>query len=1211
MTHPAIEHGMTMTGRPSYRAATAVHVVRQKPLRVLLVEDDPGDARLVAEAFAGDADGDPITHTWVRTISEALAALESASTDDPGGLPDIVLLDLDLPDSCGIATFERLHAACPHVPVMVLTGLADSDLAVAAVHAGAQDFLVKGGTNGPLLRRLVRHAVERHEMNLALGRSLRQRNGLVELGRLALQGPSLPELLDMAVRVAAESLQVPLVKILTHEGTAAELRVSAGAGFASGVVGTALVDAGPGTQAGFTLTSGRPVVTPDLRDEVRFAPSPILIAHGAVSGVSVVIDGVDAPYGVLTAHARQPRSFTEDDLEFLEGVAYVVAETLRRERLDQDLRERIRELSTIADVSRLLQQDVSVDDVGQAVTTIIGAGRARPEALYSRMQLGAERWCTGAPDTADAPPPAAGDSANELSAPIVVGGVARGELVVGYRQDDASLSTHERRMLGAVAEILGLWLQRRASDEVADEGRRRLQLVLEQVPGVLWTTDGRGRITSYQGAGLARLGLDPSDRTWIGQPIEVLATVYGSDPAADNAFLAGVRGALAGERASFEGGTESLWWQLDVRPLRGPDDELAGTIGLALDITDLRHTHAALDESRTRMQAIFDAARDAMLLADDEGHYLDANPAAAALLGVSQDELRGLEVMDITPSGDRDAGRAAWQAFLREGEMSGEYAVTTSDGRILQVEYRAVANIVPGVHLSVMRDVTGRATAQQALRRSEERFRALVQQAWDAVAIYDGDGRVVFASPAIRAILGYEPDQLVGHPALSYVHPADRQAVTALWEDALASGSAGPVRFRVVDRRGEPRWVEEVITNLSEDPAVGGLVGNLRDISEQTHAEQRLRASEARFRRLAENAQDVVYRVTLQPRPRVDYLSPAVERMTGYRLEELLAAEHLVDVLFVPEDRPAVRAFFASPDETTLPGAARWQRRDGRLIWVEHRYTVIHDTDGVPLAVEGIVRDVTERQRSEEALRAALDREREASERLQRLDEMKNAFLTAVSHELRTPLTAVEGFAKVLQRMGDDLPPERRALVVDRLVQASDRLGQLLSELLDLDRLTRGILEPVRTPVDVATVVQRAVEHAPVPDANITLSLTPTPAEVDTARVERIVENLVVNAVRHTPTGTPVRVTVEPADGGAALVSVADHGQGVPDPLKHRIFEPFQLGETPAARVGGAGIGLTLVARFAELHGGRAWVTDTPGGGATFHVLLPSAAAVV
>jgi two-component system sensor histidine kinase KdpD len=257
--------------------------------------------------------------------------------------------------------------------------------------------------------------------------------------------------------------------------------------------------------------------------------------------------------------------------------------------------------------------------------------------------------------------------------------------------------------------------------------------------------------------------------------------------------------------------------------------------------------------------------------------------------------------------------------------------------------------------------------------------------------------------------------------------------------------------------------------------------------------------------------------------------------------------------------------------------------------------------------------DITERKQAEQALQAserkyseAFRREREAAQQLRALDDMKNTFLEAVSHDLRTPLTSILGSAITLERANMDLPKEDAADLVRRIAANARKLERLLGDLLDLDRLQRGIVSPQRRPTEVGELIRRAVEETEDHNGHdLTVDVEPFVVSLDGPKVERIVENLLTNALRHTPPEAEVWVRAVPEDGGLLLM-VEDDGAGIPPELREEIFEPFR--QAPGSATGhspGVGVGLSLVKRFAELHGGRAWVEDRPGGGASFRVFLP------
>jgi signal transduction histidine kinase len=317
-----------------------------------------------------------------------------------------------------------------------------------------------------------------------------------------------------------------------------------------------------------------------------------------------------------------------------------------------------------------------------------------------------------------------------------------------------------------------------------------------------------------------------------------------------------------------------------------------------------------------------------------------------------------------------------------------------------------------------------------------------------------------------------------------------------------------------------------------------------------------------------------------------------------------------------------VAAECARTNQTGEPFAAEYRvrRPDGQVRWVRDEAVLVRSGDGRSLCWQGILTDLTashltadrlaealeRKQQAAQQLADALDRERAAAEQLRAVDAMKTTFLQAVSHDLRTPLTTILGIALTLDRHAAGLPAGDVADLLHRLSGNARRLDGLLGDLLDLDRLARGALTPHRQVVDLGTLVCRVVEDAGVDDEHpLVVDAPPLRLAANAPKLERIVENLLVNAAKHTAAGTTIWVRLQPQPDGAVLLLVEDEGPGVPAELHERVFQPFQQGRDVADHAPGSGIGLALVAGFAGLHGGRAWVQDRPGGGASFRVLLP------
>jgi PAS domain S-box-containing protein len=367
---------------------------------------------------------------------------------------------------------------------------------------------------------------------------------------------------------------------------------------------------------------------------------------------------------------------------------------------------------------------------------------------------------------------------------------------------------------------------------------------------------------------------------------------------------------------------------------------------------------------------------------------------------------------------------------------------------------------------------------------------------------------------------------------------------------------------------------------------------------------------ELRYRQLIEALPAIVYTESVTDDDiEFVFVSPQIRTLLGIDPHEWLGEIDRWLASVHPEDRDRVRALNRVSDETgaTFTAEYRMMAADGREVWVHDESALVRDEEGRPLFWQGVMVDITERHHAEE-LERALERERAETAELRALDQLKGTFLQAVSHDLRTPLAAILGLAVTLERDDMTLSDDDARDLASRIAANARKLDCMVRDLLDVERAGRGALQPTRSTADVGRLVERTVAAADGTHARrVEVSAASASAEVDVAKVERIVENLLANSIRHTPNDVTVWVTVRD-EGDAVLIAVEDDGPGVPSELHAEIFEPFRQGPNAPAHAPGVGIGLALVARFAELHGGRAWVQEREGGGASFRVELPKLA---
>lgn len=372
---------------------------------------------------------------------------------------------------------------------------------------------------------------------------------------------------------------------------------------------------------------------------------------------------------------------------------------------------------------------------------------------------------------------------------------------------------------------------------------------------------------------------------------------------------------------------------------------------------------------------------------------------------------------------------------------------------------------------------------------------------------------------------------------------------------------------------------------------ISAAAAQLSSLMARKQAEADLRHSEARFRAVADTAYDSI--VSIDATGRVSYVNAEGARLFGYADGSLVGAPvtDLIPDRFHSAHLSGLGRYLETGERRLIGKTVlvRARRRDGSEIPVELSLATWDDEDSPHFTA--IIRDVSERQMLQDELQRALAIEQETAARLHELDGLKNTFLDTVSHDLRGPLAAIRAATSVLQRDVDmqNLTVQQRRECLSGLRASAEKMRRLLDDLLDLDRLGSGEVSLNRQPTDLAASVRRAVEEhdGAFGDRPVDLVLEPVVAEVDAAKVDRIIENLLLNACRHTPAGTPVRLAVS-RQADHALLCVDDTGPGVPESLRSQIFERFK--QAPGSSASGLGIGLSLVARLAQVHGGRAWL---------------------
>jgi PAS domain S-box-containing protein len=639
---------------------------------------------------------------------------------------------------------------------------------------------------------------------------------------------------------------------------------------------------------------------------------------------------------------------------------------------------------------------------------------------------------------------------------------------------------------------------------------------------------------------------------------------------------------------------------------------------LTVDITEARLDEEAREETDLRFRRVVERLPAVVYLesatpdAEGPGALVYVSPQLQSILGFSPEEWLAAPTSwaDQLHPDDRDRVRAINEdATERQAPFVADYRMFGRDGRIRWIHDEAILiqddDGNPRFWQGTMQDITAQREGEAHAQQSDARYRTLVEQLPAIIYIEDitGDGlQIVYINSQVKELLGIEPEEWIADPSVwsGAIHPDDVDHVMELNRHTERTGEPFSVEYRMIARDGRLVWFEDearLVYGPDGEPAAWQ--GVMVDITARKQAEAQLAETEARYRALVEQQPTITYMAALGRGTGVLYISPQTEQLLGYSPHDWYEDPGLWDRIVHPDDRE--RSVHPDPSVGQHDQRYRVFARDGREVWVHDLARLILDEDGEPMFWQGVLVDLTEQRRAE-TLEADLATERSTSEQLRVADALKSTFLQAVSHDLRSPLSAILGLARTLEREDIKLTPEESRTMAGRIAFNARRLDGIVGDLLDLERLAAGALEPMFAPVDVGALVRELVAGADlVGGRRLHLDTAPLTITADAAMVERIAENLVANAAKHTPGDARIWISVERADAGALIV-VEDDGPGVPREDREIIFEAFAQGGSSHA--GGAGVGLALVARFAELHGGRAWVQERKGGGASFRVLL-------
>jgi PAS domain S-box-containing protein len=545
--------------------------------------------------------------------------------------------------------------------------------------------------------------------------------------------------------------------------------------------------------------------------------------------------------------------------------------------------------------------------------------------------------------------------------------------------------------------------------------------------------------------------------------------------------------------------------------------------------------------------------------------------------------------------------------YANERKMYAEYYV-----------YHDIENELDGVFI-----IFNKSPEEKALM-PDTKFKALLENAPDGVAIINTQGFFKYASPQALRIFGYKADDFIGHSGQEFTHPEDLAKVFSIFNELIANPSKViSHEYRFKNKYGTYTWIETTFKNMVHDELIRGFILNFTDVSERRLSHQKLKQSEEKFRRFVESANDIIYQ--LDPQGNFTYLSPNLPDILGYETEELVGKA--IRRIIHPDDFTKFKSFLDEVLATAEKKSGieyRIKHKNGNWEW--------HLSNGSPLlnlknevySYLGIARDINERKEFEkklmqqnleyEHLNEQLKKTNKelllAKENAENASKLKTEFLQNLSHEIRTPMNGIMGFSQLLD--DDSLSKEDRKYYSDIVLSSSEQLLRIIDDILEISTLETKQDDLNETEfclndflMELFSIFNQNSKQNKIP-LYIIKELADDKSYIrsDKSKLNKILSNLLENALKFTEEGyVELGYFIE---NESLILYVKDTGKGISKQAQSKIFERFaQENNEIASSFGGLGLGLSISKENAELLGGRIGLESEPGKGSTFFVRIP------
>ncbi|HEV7288846.1 PAS domain S-box protein [Sphingomonas sp.] len=744
--------------------------------------------------------------------------------------------------------------------------------------------------------------------------------------------------------------------------------------------------------------------------------------------------------------------------------------------------------------------------------------------------------------------------------------------------------------------------------------RDEKQEILDNVREVVFRTDRHGRWTSLNAAweGTTGYSVDESlgwSTTRLLHPDD-LAEAHKIYPKVASGEI--VDTVLKQRFVDRAGALRTI--EVNVRRLVDQEGNFDGTVGTISEVTVQEAQARQLRESEARFRVLAESAPVGIFRVDVQGVLSYINPAWAAKVGMTSEEMVGTKWLQTTQDYGPDDHDVFFRGLSADEVRQRTIRFRSLSGSDLWMEtYLSAETDEAGQtigYFGAAVDITRQTVALAKLQESERRFQALANLAPAGIFRTDAAGACTYVNAAWLRLSGLREDEWQGDGWVAALHRDDRARIAQKWSDAVNDHAPFREEFRWVHKDGTVIWVD-TIGRPEVDPQgeVIGFIGVNVDVTARREAMFRLAERDQQLSVITNNVQDAVVR--LAPDGRCIYASPSSTAIFEIPALAMVGANLITG--FHPDDEMRVKADFdaladGSLERTLIAFRSAAPSDPTRYRWMEANCAPVRDPQtGDVIEIIASIRNVSKAKALEEELRDAKRRAEDAA-------QAKASFLANMSHEIRTPMNGVIGFTDLLNET--DLDDAQRGYVA-MIAESGQGMMRLLNDILDISKIEAGQMRLSIEEMDLAHKIRGVVRlmepTAKAKGLDLSLHVEETfPRWImgDPLRIRQIVLNLVGNALKFTSDGS-VLIAVSQVDQGRSYrIAVTDTGQGIAEDQHLAIFQQFTQADSSIARkYGGTGLGLAITRQLVELMGGEITVASTLGSGSTFTITLPLVAA--